>query len=148
MEETLIAPCGMNCALCISYLAMKIDLNTQGFSRRYCPGCRPRGKHCTFMKSHCSLVGKGLVQYCYECNDYPCARLKALDKRYRSKYHMSMLDNLEWIQRQGIKSFLAQQEQAWRCPQCGGVICCHNGLCLQCGLDTLRHNKRYRWDES
>lgn len=25
MEEKLIAPCGMNCALCVSYLAMQND---------------------------------------------------------------------------------------------------------------------------
>ena len=147
MQETLIAPCGMNCALCISYQAMKNDLNQQGFKRRYCPGCRPRGKNCTFMASQCDLVGKGRVRYCFECDDYPCARLRALDKRYRGKYHMSMLDNLESIRRDGIASFLAEQETAWRCPECGGVICCHNGLCLQCKLDVLRQRRGYHWDD-
>jgi hypothetical protein len=29
MEEKLIAPCGMNCGVCVSYLAMKNDLNKQ-----------------------------------------------------------------------------------------------------------------------
>ena len=31
MIEKLIAPCGMNCSLCISYQAMKNDLKKQGF---------------------------------------------------------------------------------------------------------------------
>jgi hypothetical protein len=27
------------------------------------------------------------------------------------------------------------------------VICCHNGLCLNCELDRLVQNKKYRWGE-
>ena len=147
MEERLIAPCGMNCALCVNYLALKNNLKKQGFKKAYCAGCLPRGKNCIFMKKHCELLGKGLVRFCFECGDYPCRRLKSLDKRYRSKYHMSMVENLEQIKEQGMEKFLAKQREKWGCPQCGGVICCHNGLCLKCSLDKLRQNKKYRWGE-
>jgi hypothetical protein len=37
MNEDLIAPCGMNCALCASYLVMKNDLKRKGFRRRTAP---------------------------------------------------------------------------------------------------------------
>ena len=57
---SLIAPCGMNCGLCVNYLAMKYDLKKQGFRKTYCSGCLPRGKNCTFMKNQCDLLGKGL----------------------------------------------------------------------------------------
>jgi hypothetical protein len=147
MAEDLVAPCGMNCGLCVSYLARKNDLNKQGFRKRYCAGCLPRGKNCTFMKHQCDLLGKGLVRFCYECKDFPCGRLKSLDQRYRSKYHMSMIDNLDFIRTHGIGPFLDNEATKWRCPECGGVICCHNGLCLNCSLDKLRQNKRYRWEE-
>lgn len=146
MEERLIAPCGMNCGVCVSYLAMKYDLKKQGLARAYCAGCLPRGKNCAFMKKTCDLLGKGLVRFCYECADFPCRRLKALDKRYRTKYHMSMIENLEFIREHGIERFLRQEESKWRCPECGETLCCHNGLCLNCGLDRLRQNKRYRWN--
>lgn len=136
----------MNCALCVSYLAMKHDINRQGFSRRYCPGCVPRGKHCTFLRDSCEKLGKGLVRFCFECGDYPCARLKALDKRYREKYHMSMIANLNAIRAEGMEHFLQEQEKAWRCPECGASICCHNGLCLNCDIEKLRLNKKYRWE--
>ncbi|MFA5450577.1 MAG: DUF3795 domain-containing protein [Dehalococcoidales bacterium] len=142
MEEQLIAPCGMNCGLCVSYLAMKTDLNKKGFARKYCPGCRPRGKNCIFMARQCDLVGKGLVRFCYECDTFPCHRLKDLDKRYRSKYHMSMIENLGFIKQHGITKFLEEEALKWRCPGCGGMICCHNGLCLNCNLDKLRQNKK------
>ncbi len=147
VEERLIAPCGMNCGVCVSYLAMKNELGKQGFKKKYCAGCLPRGKNCTFMKNHCDLLGKGLVRFCYECADFPCGRLKALDTRYRAKYHMSMIENLEFIKEQGIERFLEKEEVKWRCHECGEAICCHIGLCLNCGLDKLRLNKKYRWDE-
>ena len=147
MEEKLIAPCGMNCGVCVSYLAMRNDLKSKGFSKTYCAGCLPRGKNCAFMKKACARLGKGLVRFCYECPDYPCRRLKTLDKRYRTRYHMRMIANLDFIKAHGIGLFLEKEEAKWRCPECGGVICCHNGLCLNCSLNKLRQNKKYRWGE-
>ena len=147
MEEKLVAPCGMNCSVCVSYLAMKNELKNKGFAKKYCPGCLPRGKNCTFMASQCDLLGKGLLRFCYDCENFPCRRLKNLDKRYSTKYHLSMIENLEFIKEHDIDEFLEKEETKWRCPECGGVICCHNGLCLNCSLDKLRQNKKYRWGE-
>lgn len=146
MEEQLIAPCGMNCALCVSYLAMKNDLQKKGFSKKYCAGCLPRGKNCVFMKKSCERLGCGIVRFCYECGDFPCRRLKELDKRYRTRYHMSMINNLEYIREHGSAEFLDKEEEKWRCSRCGGTICCHNGLCLQCDLEKMRENRKYRWE--
>ena len=147
MKEELIAPCGMNCSLCVSYQFAEQNLNKHGFNRKGCPGCNPRGKHCTHMSDSCKLVGEGRLRFCHECETYPCKRLKALDKRYREKYHMSMIENLESIKTQGMDQFLKEQEEKWRCPDCGGTICCHNGLCLHCQIDTLCANRKYRWKE-
>jgi hypothetical protein len=148
MEEILIAPCGMNCALCSSYLAQKHDLKKQGILRSYCAGCRPRGKNCAFMKKNCELLAKGLVKYCYECADFPCRRLKALDKRYSTKYHMSMIENLQYIRDNGIKEFLGKEAEKWKCPECGGTVCCHNGLCFKCGVDKLKAKRyKYKWGD-
>lgn len=75
MEEKLIAPCGMNCGVCINYLTMKNNLHKQGSHRRYCAGCIPRGKNCTYKKISCNLLEKGLVRFCLECEQFPCKRL-------------------------------------------------------------------------
>lgn len=148
MEEILIAPCGMNCGLCGNHLAMKYDLRKTGIMKAYCSGCRPRGKNCTFMKKNCELLGEGKVQYCFECNEFPCRRLKHLDKRYRTNYHMSMIENLDFIKKQGIRKFLKKEEEKWKCPECGGVICCHNGICFSCGIEKLKtKKKKYRWTD-
>jgi hypothetical protein len=59
---------------------------------------------------------------------------------------MSMLENLEYIRVQGIDGFLEKEGKKWQCPHCGKSICCHNGLCLNCNLETLQQNKKYRWN--
>jgi hypothetical protein len=148
MDKELIAPCGMNCALCASYLAMKNNLKSTGIMKTYCAGCRPRGKNCAFLKKKCDLLGNGRVQYCYECNEFPCRRLKQLDKRYRTNYRMSMIENLLYIRDNGVQKLLEREAEKWRCPECGGVICCHNGICFSCGLEKLKNKKRrYRWED-
>ncbi len=152
MDATLspdcIAPCGMNCALCWAYQAQAYDLKAIGINRKACPGCIPRGEHCQHMRNVCDAVGQGRVRFCFTCEQFPCVRLKRLDKRYRTKYHMSMIDNLRSIQEKGLDAFLREQEKEWACGQCGEhLVCCHNGLCLSCEMDVLKANKRYRWGE-
>ncbi len=148
MNEDLIAPCGMNCGLCIAFQFKELDLNKKGFQKKYCLGCIPRGEHCVHMASTCEMIGGGKLRLCFECSSYPCRRLKALDKRYSSKYHMSMIENLDYIQANGMERFLKNEEAKWKCPNCGGKICCHNGLCLNCDIDVLVGNRKYRWDEN
>ena len=148
MEEKLIAPCGMNCNLCSGYLALKHDIKSEGFRISYCAGCKPRDKKCAFLKKQCQILLNGQVEYCYECHDFPCKRLSYIDQRYKTLYRMSMIENLEFIRDNGIDKFLLKEQEKWKCPECGGVICCHNGLCFNCGLDRLSQNRqKYRWEE-
>jgi hypothetical protein len=144
----LIAPCGMNCALCSSNLALKNDLRNKGVKMSYCAGCRARNKQCAFIKNQCAKLLNNEVSYCFECSGFPCDTLKKLDSRYKERYRMSMIDNLRFIKKHGVESFLAEQEKQWTCPSCGEVICCHNGVCFNCRLDTLKSRKeKYRWTE-
>ncbi|KUG05432.1 hypothetical protein ASZ90_017114 [hydrocarbon metagenome] len=46
-----------------------------------------------------------------------------------------------------MEIFLEKEVARWHCAECGEVVCCHNGLCLNCSLDKLRRNKKYRWGE-
>lgn len=147
MNEELIAACGMNCALCSSYLSKKNELKEQGIGVPYCDGCRPRSKMCAFIKKKCSLVKDGTVQYCFECADFPCDILKKLDAKYNRDFHMSMIENLNAIKKNGIDEFLNSQREQWTCQECGEIICCHNGICFNCGMETLRDRKpMFRWD--
>lgn len=147
-NEELIAPCGMNCALCSSYQSQKHALKKQGMPMPCCTGCRPRSKQCAFLKKRCRLIGSGEMNYCYECRDFPCENLLKLDKRYQTLYRMSMVANLKDIRDRGIEAFLSQEQQKWQCARCGGTICCHNGLCFHCDFEALRQKKKvFRWED-
>jgi len=100
---------------------------------------------CVF-KKRCRLLTEGKVNFCYECPDFPCDRLTAIDKRYQERYHMSMIDNQVLIRDHGIEAFLKKEEEKWRCPDCSGTICCYNDICFDCGIDRLKAKKEmYRW---
>lgn len=148
MKKELVAPCGMNCNVCAAFLAATHDVKKKGIRMSYCIGCRPRDKTCAFLKKKCGLLLKGEVQFCHECPTFPCKHLSALDKRYRVQFRMSWIENLRLISSEGIEAFLDAEEAKWRCPECGGVVCCHNGICFDCGQDKLRNKKRlYRWGD-
>jgi hypothetical protein len=118
-----IAPCGMNCRLCIGYLRDK----------NKCDGCLTPNTKCG---RSCTLrfCDKRHGKYCdHSCPSFPCLRLRNLDKRYRAKYGMSMLDNLGQIEELGIRQFVRNENARWACPTCGELICVHRPQCLNCG---------------
>jgi len=147
MDQELIAPCGMNCALCANHLAKALDLRAQGLRMPYCAGCRARGKMCAFLKKKCDRLRKAEIASCHECPDLPCPALRTIDARYRERYRMSMIENLQVIRDKGMAALLKSQAKTWRCPECGGIVSCHNGLCFRCDLETLKRRKqKYRWE--
>lgn len=148
MKTELIAPCGMNCAICGGYLALRHNVKNQGIRVPYCEGCRPKNKKCAFLKKKCELLLDNRIKFCYECTNFPCERLKHIDKRYQTLFRMSFIENLEYIKTRGMAKFLETQKKKWRCPNCGQMICCHNGICFNCNLDKLRNKKKlYRWED-
>ena len=129
-------------------MELKYDVKNKGVGMLYCSGCRPRDKQCAFLKKRCDLLLNNHINYCYECKEFPCKNLQRIDKRYQNNYKMSMIDNLQLIKSKGIEYFLETEKQKWNCPECNGIICCHNGICFQCGLDKLRQKKKlYRWED-
>jgi hypothetical protein len=126
----------MNCAICSAYLAY-----TEGIPRKqatHCSGCRIRNKKCAYLKGKCAGLRDGSLPFCSACEEFPCHRLKSLDTRYRTRYGMSMIENLRMIQEKGMDAFLTSQQERYRCPRCGGTICVHNRKCYRCDRDNIR----------
>ena len=118
-KPKLIAPCGMNCNICVAYLREK----------NKCPGCNLLNPKKCIIKN-CAQLKKNNWKFCStRCEKFPCQRLKSLDKRYRTKYGMSMIDNLKFIQKKGIRKFIKKEEERWKCKD--GVICVHNKKCYK-----------------
>jgi rubrerythrin len=60
-----------------------------------------------------------------------------MDERYRTKYGMSVLDNLAKIREIGIDDFAAHEEIHWTCPSCGAILCVHRRECPGCGAGRI-----------
>jgi hypothetical protein len=126
-----VAPCGINCGTCVAFFGYTMS----GKKRKHsCDGCWTRKNPCAFIKKNCKKLANKKIDYCFECNDFPCNVLEKLDYQYKEKYGMSLIENLKEIQRKGITEYLKYEEERWRCPSCEGVICVHNKKCYSCGF--------------
>jgi hypothetical protein len=127
-DKSMMAPCGMNCGTCIAYLRPK----------NRCPGCRIYSANKAVSVQRCIIpncirLNNTSSKFCYDCEEYPCMRLKQLDKRYRTKYKTSFIENLAIIKDKGIDSFLEFESERRTCQNCGSVLSVHRDKCLSCG---------------
>lgn len=115
MNKDLIAPCGMNCGICLHYLG----------SENKCPGCYTGRKvNGRLIRCHRRLCTKRKGDFCFECESFPCESIKKLDERYRKRYGMSMIENLANIRDNGIEKFLKQEGERWVSGK--GIYCVHD----------------------
>jgi hypothetical protein len=128
----MLAPCGITCAVCYVYLRKK----------KPCLGCRGQdvGKpeHCRQCKIKDCVASRG-IDFCFECSSFPCLTIKSLDKSYRQRYRVSLIENGIRIKTVGAEQHLLEEKKKWACTQCGGVISLHDRACIECGneLDLL-----------
>ena len=128
-QNEMIAACVMNCELCYGYVRKKNRCN--GCLRMNNANEPDVWRKCSIV--HCEDRAKTASGFCYECTRYPCRRLKDLDKRYTTKYWMSMLDNLLFIKEKGLEEFVRAEQEKWKCRNCGAGLSVHRDFCLQCG---------------
>lgn len=133
-ESYMVAPCGINCGACYSFLRDKnkclgcrIDFSTK---QNYCRQC---------IIANCEILIKTDSGFCYDCEEIPCKRLKQLDKRYRTKYKTGLIQNLIMIRDNGIASFLKYESNLRTCQDCGSIISIHRDNCTNCNK-TIKKN--------
>ena len=125
LDPFLFAPCGMNCMVCYRHC----------YHKRPCQGCLPgdsgKPQHCRSCKIKDCIQEKG-CSYCYECGDYPCKLIRNLERSYRNRYGASLMENSEFVMKQGIEAFMKIQKQRYTYPTCGGIISLHDFECSEC----------------
>ncbi|WP_455684939.1 DUF3795 domain-containing protein [Thomasclavelia sp.] len=124
----MLASCGMNCIVCYKHLI------TKKYAKK-CNGCKyddeTLPEHCRKCKIKDCAKSKHL-EYCFQCEEYPCKRIKNLDKSYVQKYKTSLIDNGLFIKEKGIVVFLEHEKKKWACLDCNGIISLHDRFCSEC----------------
>lgn len=70
------------------------------------------------------LCDKRTSRFCYTCTKFPCDRLRLMDRRYRTRYGMSEIENLEFIRDRGIRRFLEREREKYLSEK--GILCVHD----------------------
>ncbi len=127
-DPLIIARCGIDCSLCRAYIR----------DHKPCPGCRGgdsnKSNAClTCVIRNCEEHTAGSHEFCFSCAKYPCADLLHLDRRYRTRYGVGVIENLERIQTVGVRRFVAEEATKWSCSKCGSCLCMHKPDCVNCG---------------
>jgi hypothetical protein len=122
----MLAPCGMNCGVCYVYLKKKNP----------CLGCRgqedSKPEHCRKCEIKDCAQAKS-IDFCSACSSFPCAIIKRMDKSYRQRYQVSLIESAIRQKAIGAEQYLSEERQKWICADCGGVISLHDRVCSECG---------------
>jgi len=123
--ETMLAPCGIDCGICSGYLREK----------NKCLGClvinEDNLKHILTCRKKQCVETRGL-NYCYECNKFPCQDIKKLDKRYATQYGESPIQNGLFVKTNGLEAFKTIQLEKWICKSCHEGLNVHRKYCPTC----------------
>lgn len=95
-ENQFLSLCGLNCGLCPMFLG------------KHCGGCGNGNQSCKIAK--CSLE-HGKVEYCFECENYPCDRYQGIDEYDSFITHRHRKADLDKAQRIGIAQYKLEQQE-------------------------------------
>lgn len=91
-----IPACGVFCGGCPTYIREK----------KPCPGAEINKTRCEKCKTfHWCCAEKGIT-HCYQCNIFPCSKLKNFTKRWL-KYGQNFIENQERLKQTGESAFLS-----------------------------------------
>lgn len=115
---SLAAPCGIYCGECPLYKAkdspeLMNRLLAGGLSREQvpCPGCRAIQGNCPVIPSQCETyicASRNKVDFCYQCSDFPCAKLNPASDRANILPHNLKVFNLCYIKEKGLNKFIEE----------------------------------------
>jgi hypothetical protein len=102
-EYPQFSACGLNCGLCPRYY-------TTGSSR--CPGCA--GEGFSMVHPPCGVLSccqRKNLEYCVECDEYPCKRYDGADQTDSFITHRNQLRDLEKAKRIRIEAYKTELDE-------------------------------------
>ena len=112
----LVAPCGIDCGICEMHTCVEgSELYAKFIARGIpkekipCKGCRSIEGLCPVIQDKCDtftcVTAKG-VDFCYECNEFPCLKLHPSADRADILPHNQKVFNRCTIQNKGLDNFV------------------------------------------
>lgn len=152
--------CGLYCGACDIMQAYQKELKTgtpaqwdempEEFQQHIpqgtiaCRGCKTDMvfigcSKCPIRKCARKQIG---IESCLDCRKYPCLlhKITNLVKKFRKMKqklpHCKIVSkNLETIRQKGMQTWLEEQEEVWKCPDCGTDFSWYQKTCAQCGKE-------------
>ena len=129
-KRRLVTPCGYCCLSCPAFVKgicrddavieqMRRRGELAGFSADEligrCPGCRsaqghPHGNG--VCRTYACVENKGL-NFCYECEDFPCLKLAPIAKNAEIRPHNTKVYNLLMLKKLGLDGYIAESGNLW-----------------------------------
>jgi hypothetical protein len=138
MEFILDGYCGSYCGACQDLLDTK-----NGIAQNKCCGCKSKINHPGWC-SKCNLkecARKRKIEYCYQCNDYPCNNLISFMEDPNYPYHKEVIEYMKIIEREGKDIWLEKMKNRWSCPKCKKTVSWWEQTCKECGEKTNSYTK-------
>lgn len=146
--KNLVGICGLYCGSCPSYIAdQENDIGElKRRAREFditAEEARCRGCHSDRVMVHCVECRSGFrlcahehgVRWCFECADFPCARLRDFRNIHvvdGISHHARVIEDLQYMKEHGVEPWVTEQEKAARCPGCGKRLYWYSRVCHDC----------------
>ena len=132
--------CGLYCGACDTLIANEkgeVEKLAKEWHRKpeelRCFGCKTKTNAVFCLKCEIKQCAeKKKVDFCFECDEYPCTQLVAFRKD-DSPHHSVVLKNLGIIRQKGIQKWLKEQKRRWSCSDCETKFSWYDRACNKCG---------------
>ncbi len=152
-DKKTAAVCGLFCPACSAYIGTtedpaRLQMLSARLGRRAdelaCNGCRS-DKLSFFCKEMCVMkpcAEKKGVDFCSECDEYPCEALRKFQAA--APHRIELWRSLKMIKEQGYEPWFRSMALHYACPKCGVLNSAYDLVCRSCGASpsseyTLLH---------
>ena len=145
----LAGVCGIYCGTCPIYLAyqendadmLKEISNSRGvpIEKVRCDGCLSDHRFSDCRHGFLICANEKKVTWCFQCNDFPCQRLKDfrdIDIVNGISHHAHVVEALRYMKKHGVEEWVKKQEKLAVCPKCGKTLYWFARNCPRCGAQV------------
>jgi hypothetical protein len=143
-DKRLVAVCGLFCPGCTVFIGTREDPERlkmiaghvqKPVEELQCEGCRSENR-CFYCRERCKMgqcaQGKG-VDFCGECNEYPCVVLKTFQAE--APHRIELWKSQERIREVGYEKWYREMIDHYSCSGCNILNSAYDLKCRNCGKE-------------